>query len=308
MCRGLGIGVLLAFLGCSAAGDGTDGAFRVALVTPGSIADASWNAGAYQGLLLIRDSLAARVSQVEARTPSDQEEALRTYAAQGYPLIFAHGFEFQDAAERVAASYPEAIIVITSGQRVSGKTNKIGYVGGIELPPVRMAYEAWSRGAKSVNPLVESRGTYLNNFDDAVAGREAALAMIRLGVDMLHHNADAAGLGVFQAAKENPGVFVFGSNADQAGVAPQQVLGSAVIDLPGAFLAVAREVAEGRFIPRVESFGLESGVIKYVANPALAFQVSAEVMARVREAEAAIISGTLEVADRETGQVPPGER
>ena len=332
MCRGLGIGVLLAFLGCSAAGDGTDGAFRVALVTPGSIADASWNAGAYQGLLLIRDSLAARVSQVEARTPSDQEEALRTYAAQGYPLIFAHGFEFQDAAERVAASYPEAIIVITSGQRVSGhvvplifrlseatylagivagsltKTNKIGYIGGIELPPVRMAYEAWSRGAKSVNPLVESRGTYLNNFDDAVAGREAALAMIRLGVDMLHHNADAAGLGVFQAAKENPGVFVFGSNADQAGVAPDQVLGSAVIDLPGAFLAVAREVAEGRFIPRVESFGLESGVIKYVANPALGSRVSAEVMARVREAEAAIISGTLEVADRETGQVLPGER
>lgn len=323
---------MLGIFGCNATPAADDGEFRVALVTPGSIADASWNAGAYQGLLLIRDSLAAHVSQVEARTPSDQEEALRTYAAQGYSLIFAHGFEFQDAAERVAASFPETIIVITSGQRVSGnvvplifrlseatylagivagsltKTNRIGYIGGIELPPVRMAYEAWSRGAKSVNSAVESRGTYLNNFDDAVAGREAALAMIRLGVDMLHHNADAAGLGVFQAAKEHRGVYVFGSNADQSAVAPEQVLGSAVIDLPGAFLAVAQEVLDGRFTPRIESFGLESGVIKYVANPGLASLVSNEVLIRLEEAEAAIISGALEVVDRETGQVLPGRR
>src|SRR4051812_21697534 len=68
---------------------------KVGLVTPGSVADAAWNSGAYQGLLRIRDSLSVSVSHVEARTPAEQNEALRAYAAQGYNLVFAHGFEFK---------------------------------------------------------------------------------------------------------------------------------------------------------------------------------------------------------------------
>src|SRR5512135_1593435 len=55
--------------------------FRVGLVTPGSIADAAWNSGAFAGLTQIKDSLAVATSHVEARTPAEQEEALRTYAA-----------------------------------------------------------------------------------------------------------------------------------------------------------------------------------------------------------------------------------
>lgn len=318
--------VLAVLAGCGSKAPSSS-EFRVALVTPGSIADASWNSGAYAGLMLVKDSLGVAVSHVEARTPGDQEEQLRTYAAQGYTVIFGHGFEFQDAAERVAKEYPNAVFVITSGQRVRGnvvplifklsdatylagmvagaltKTNKLGYVGGIELPPVKLAYEAWAAGARAVNPAVESRETYLNTFDDAVAGHEAALAMVRLGVDMLHHNADQAGLGVFQAAKESPAVYVFGSNADQASLAPDRVIGSAVIDLPRAFLLIARQVREGRFAPRVESFGLESGVIRYVPNPALDSMVPADLKAKVRAAEDSIIAGTLVPVDRTAGRM-----
>ncbi|HEX9755354.1 MAG TPA: BMP family ABC transporter substrate-binding protein, partial [Gemmatimonadales bacterium] len=159
------------------------------------------------------------------------------------------------------------------------------------------AFEAWERGARAVNPKVESRSTYLNNFDDAVAGREAALAMIRLGVDMLHHNADQAGLGLFQAAKEHPGVYLFGANADQAGLAPTRVLGSAVIDLPRAFLTVGREVKEGRFTPRIQSFGLESGVIRYVSNPALDSLVPMALEDRLRAA-----SDSIRTAGRQGGR------
>jgi basic membrane protein A len=324
--RTLAVVTLLLF-GCAPGDPGVG--FRVALVTPGSIADASWNAGAYAGLMLIRDSLGIPVSHVEARTPGEQEEAMRTYASQGYQMVFAHGFEFQDAAERVALTYPDVVFVITSGQRLTGnvvpivfklseaaylagmvagsltRTNRIGYVGGIELPPVRLAFEAWAAGAAAVNPAVDSRSVYLNNFDDAVAGREASLAMIQLGVDMLHHNADAAGLGVFQAARDNPGVYVFGSNADQAPLAPELVLGSAIIDLPRSFLLIARERQEGRFVPRVESFGLASGVVRYVANPALAHLIPDSVRAKVAVAEAVIRSGELVVVDREIGGVLP---
>jgi basic membrane protein A len=286
--------------------------FRVALVTPGSIADAAWNSGAYTGLRQIHDSLGVPVSHVEARTPAEQEDALRTYAAQGYDLVFGHGFEFQGPAERVSADYPGVVFIITSGERVQGnvaplifrlseasylagmvaggltRSNVIGFVGGVELPPVREASEAWVAGARAVNPQVQSRTTYLNNWDDAALGREAARALIRVGADMLYHNADAAAIGVFQAAKEAPGVYVFGANADQTALAPARVIGSAVIDLPRALLLVAREVQGGTFTPKVESFGLASGVVRYVPNPALDSMVPASLAARVRAAEDSI--------------------
>jgi basic membrane lipoprotein Med (substrate-binding protein (PBP1-ABC) superfamily) len=295
---------------------------RVGLITPGSVADAAWNSGAYQGLQQIHDSLGLTISHVEARTPAEQDEALRSYAAQGYDLVFAHGFEFQDAAERVSAQYPRTVFIVTSGSRARGKvaplifrleeasylagmvaggltkTNVLGFVGGIELPPIEAAYKGWVNGATSVNPKVRSRKIYLNSFDDAAAGREAALALIRVGADMFHHNADAAALGVFQAAKESPGVYLFGANADQSKLAPDRVVGSAVIDLPRAFLLVAREVKAGKFIPHVEAFGLASGVVRYVANPVLDSLVPAALRSRVRAAADSIASGALLAAPR----------
>lgn len=318
MRRGPFWAVLVLVAGCTPKAETTDpAAFRVALVTPGSIADAAWNAGAFAGLRLIDDSLEVTVSHQEARTPGAQEEALRSYAAQGYQLIFGHGFEFQQPAERVSAEYPEAVFIVTSGERVAGnvaplvfrieegtflagmvagamtRSGKIGFVGGIELPPIQRGYQGWVAGATRMNPAVTSRITYLNTFDDAAAGREASLAMIRLGVDMLHHNADEAAKGMFQAARESPGVYLFGANADQSALAPDRVLGSAIIDLPRAFLAVAREVQSGTFVPKVESFGLSGGVIRFEPNPALAATMTSALLERVAAAADSIIAGTL---------------
>jgi basic membrane protein A and related proteins len=292
--------------------------FRVGLVTPGSISDAAWNSGAYAGLLQIRDSLGAQVSQVEARTPGEQEDNLRRYAAEGYALVFGHGFEFQGAAERVSSEYPKTVFIITSGERQTGNVSPlifrfhegtflagmiaggltrsgiIGFVGGIELPPIKLGYDGWVNGARRANSAVQTRSVYLNSFDDVAAGHEAALQLIRLGADMLHHNADAAALGVFRAVKESPGVFAFGANADQTSLAPDKVLGSVVIDLPRAFLTVGRAVQEKRFSPQVESFGLESGVIRYDPNPALSSRIPPELSARVRAARDSIVAGTLD--------------
>lgn len=307
--------VTLALIGCARGGNSTG--FRVALVTPGSIADAAWNSSAYAGLLELRDSLGASISNVEARTPAEQEEALRSYAAQGYRLVFGHGFEFQGIAERVSAEYPSTIFIITSGERVSGNvapmifrieeatylggmvaggmthSNVIGFVGGMQLPPIERGYEGWVNGAKAVNPKVASRVSYIGNFDDAAKGKEAALAQINLGVDVITHNADAAALGLFQAVKENPNVRVVGANADQSALAPGQVLGSAVLDLPRAFLLVGREVKDGKFTPHVESFGVASGVVRFDWDTAVANKLPAALRARIAAARDSIAAGTL---------------
>jgi basic membrane lipoprotein Med (substrate-binding protein (PBP1-ABC) superfamily) len=316
---------LLGLAACAGKADGPKGdagAFRVGLITPGSITDAAWNSGAFKGLEAVRDSLGAKVSHVEATTPAAQEEALRTYAAQGYPLVFAHGYEFQQAAERVSAEYPKTAFVVTSGSRAAGnvaplifrleeasylaglvsgaltRSNVIGFIGGVELPPVKAAYEGWVNGARAINPSVQARVTYLNNWDDVAAAREAALALMRVGVDVFHHNADAAALGLFQAAKQTPGITVVGANADQSALAPDRVVGSAVIDLPRAFLLVAREVQAGSFTPRVIADGLASGVVRYEPNPAYPRALPAGLDARLAAAADSIRAGTLVPAER----------
>ena len=77
------------------------------------------------------------------------------------------------------------------------------------------------------------------------------------------------------------GVYVIGSNSNQNGVAPEVTLGSVVIDLPRAFLLVAREVKGGTFRPRVVSFGMADSVVTWVENPPLRARVPAAARAAV---------------------------
>jgi basic membrane protein A and related proteins len=294
-------------------------AMRVALLHPGATSDNSWNGGAYQGLMRIRDSLGAQVSAIHTKTPAEFEENFRQYGAQGYALVIGHGFEFQDAAARVAPEYPKTIFVTTSGNRTGPnlagiefdfeepsylagiaagrltKSNVLGVIGGTELPPVKRSFAAFVAGAKSVNPRVQVLTSYIGNWDDVTAGKEQALAQIGRGADVIFQNADAAGLGVFQAARERRNVLVVGSNANQNSIAPEVTVGSVVIDLPKAFLLVAREVQGGQFRPRVLTLGGKEGVVTFVPNPARAELVTPAMRAELDSARARLERGDIKV-------------
>lgn len=292
--------IAAALLGCSSSADrsrtidsaGTK-SFRVALLTPGPISDQSWNGGAYQGLLRVRDSLDASISHIQTKTPAEFEEQFRQYGAQGYDLVIGHGFEFQDAAKRVGPDFPHTVFVTTSGTTYGGNvagiafafadasylagilagrmthTDTVGVIGGTELPPVKESFEAFARGAKSARPTITILTSYIGNWDDVSAGKEQALAQIERGADIVFQNADAAGLGVFQAARESKRALVIGSNANQNDVAPDVTIGSVAIDLPHAFLTVAREVKEGRFKARVIELGTKDDVVTLILNPTM---------------------------------------
>ncbi len=304
---------------CTKAPQKTDSAngqaFKVALLTPGPVSDQSWNGGAYAGLLQIRDSLGAHVSHIQTKTPAEFEENFRQYGSQGYRLVFGHGFEFQDAARRVAPEFPHTIYVTTSGTtsgpNLAGmtfafgdasylagmlaasmtKTKTVGVIGGTELPPVVESFRAFELGAHAINPAVHVVTSFIGNWDDVSAGKEQALAQLAQGVDVIFQNADAAGLGVFQAAREHKNAFVIGSNSNQNGVAPDVTLGSVVIDLPLAFLTIAREVKAGTFVPGVVTLGEPSHVVMLVLNPALAPRIPAVARTQIDSLQARMLAG-----------------
>jgi len=291
--------------------------FRVALLTPGPISDQAWNAGAYQGLLRIRDSLGAKISNIETKSPADFEENFRQYGAQGYDLVFGHGFEFQDAAERVSADYPKTVFITTSGNRVRAnvapivfgieepsylagvlagamtRTGRLGAIGGTDLPPVRSSFLAFEAGVHAADPKATVYTSYIGSWDDASTAKEQALALIQRGVDLIFQNADAAGLGIFQAARESKRAYVFGANADQNGVAPDVIIGSVVLDVPHAFLLVARRVKDGTFRAKVLRLGDQEQVVSLVLNPKLAGAIPPAAMAALDSARARVARGAV---------------
>ena len=262
------------------------------------------------------------MSAIQTKTPAEFEENFRQYGAQGYDLVIGHGFEDQDAAVRVAPEFPKTVYVTTSGNQVGAnlagiefdfeepsylagviagrltKTGVVGTIGGTELPPVKRSFAAFVAGAKSVRPDVQVLGSYIGNWDDVNAGKEQALAQIGRRADVIFQNADAAGLGVFQAAKERQGVLVVGSNANQNAIAPEVTLGSVVLDIPHAFLLVAREVQQGSFRGRVIHLGVRENVVTWVPNPATADRVPAATRAEVDSVTAQLRAHTFDPLGR----------
>jgi basic membrane protein A and related proteins len=313
--------VLLVVVGFGLWGCGRQAAqehFKVALVTPGPVSDAGWNAAAYAGLKRIGTDLGAQTAHFEASSPAEFEESFRDFARRGFSLVFGHGFELQDAAMTVGAEFPHTDFVITSGLAtrpnvaglvfrleqaaylagvLAGKVSTSGVagaVGGMEIPPVRLVFDGFRKGFLEARPDGKVKEIYLGNWEDVAAARQATLSLIDQRADVIIQNADAAGLGVFQACRER-GVLAFGTNGDQTSVAPDVVLASAAMDIPEAMVRIAREVKAGRFTGTVHTFDLASGVVKLATNPGLSSRVSEEAWDAVADAHRDIVSGKIEL-------------
>jgi basic membrane protein A and related proteins len=289
-------------------------AFKVALLTPGPVSDAGWNAAAFDGLQLIKDKLGAQTALDQTTSPADFEDAFRDFASRGFTLIFAHGFEYTDTALKVAKLFPNTIFVVTSGSGSSAnaasvtfkieeaayvegvlaggitRTGVVGAIGGIELPSIKLTFEGFRRGFTSVKPGGRVLMSFTGSFDDVGAAKEAALAQVSQGADLLFHNADAAGLGVFQAA-EQAHIYAFGANRNQNDVAPDVVLASAVTKIPDAFLRIATEVKDHAFKPAMIEFGMKDGMVEVVYNQRLLPKIPAGALRRAQQAERDVIAG-----------------
>ncbi len=257
----------------------------------------------------------------------DLERVLREVADQKKPdIIFGDAFGNEEAVRRVAADYPEIAFAFGSGLGPSNpnlsvfdnwihepaflcgmlaggltETNTIGIVGGYPVPEVNRLMNAFIAGAKEVNPDVKVLVTFINSWFDPAAAKEAALAQIDSGADVLY----AERFGVIEAAAEN-GLWAFGNMSDQNSLAPDYVVSSPVWNMDPTVEFIINQVKAGSYtaLDLKDLSMVAKGGASLAPFHSTESKLPPELVAMVKEREQQIIDGLFRVDIDEAQPLP----
>ncbi|RWR32967.1 BMP family ABC transporter substrate-binding protein [Sinirhodobacter populi] len=270
----------------------------------GSPVENAWNSVLHQALLD-----AAKEGQIEyvfseAVSPTDYPRAMSQYAEQGAKLIIGECYPIERQARQVAADYPDTAFVLGSSTGPAGdnfgvfgtwnydgaylagmlagkmtKTNSVGSVGAMPIPEINLLINAFAEGVKAVNPGATHKVSWIGTFFDPPKAREAGLALIDGGADILFGER----IGTADAAKER-GIQAVGSLIDYTPMYPGTVFANALWGFRPILDAAIADVQAGKPVGRdYTSYGLlkEGGSdIAYVKGVAPA--EAEEAMEKVR--------------------------
>ena len=269
---------------------------------------------------------------LQSKHQEDYEPNLQTLVTQGSALTIGTGFMLENAVEAVAKQNPTArfLLIDSPIMDVQGKpytlpnvktvvfreeegsflvgvlaglvtqTQKIGFVGGMELPLIKKFEAGFRAGVLQVNPkaAADLAVNYTGSFDNVQTGKQVAQDMILKGVDVVFHAAGSSGLGAIHAVKEardaGKVVYAIGVDSDQFHLAPHAVLTSMVKRVDLAVYDVLRELAQNQFQAGDTVLGLKEGGVGY-AEVRLDFPGKAEALAKVEAIRQKIVSGELKV-------------
>ncbi|OGO31451.1 MAG: hypothetical protein A2136_10210 [Chloroflexi bacterium RBG_16_54_11] len=319
--------VALVLVGCSSAQpttavapvttqEPTAAPLKVALLVTGPLADSGWNGTAYQGLLNAQKEFGLEIAISEDVPAPDREQTIRDYASQGYNLIIGHDFSFMDPMVKLSPEYPDTFFSDTTGYTgtvnmasyymyevqshylagiVMGrmtKSNIVGVVGGVDLPTQDANFNALKQGVASVNPEAQVLITFVGSWGDPAGGKEAALAQINSGADILLDAGAATGLGTLEvvAEKDIPVISFIPLDSE---VAPAQMVASILPNYEKMIRDQVALVVNGEFKGGVVRPDLASGIIQITMND----KVPAEVRAEVEKVKQDIIDGKLVIVE-----------
>lgn len=303
--------------GPEAAKDVSD--MKVALILLGAVSDLGWDYTAYCGLEKIA-ALGAETSYMEKVDMSEVEAVARSYASEGYDVVFFATNMVQDIGLAVAADFPETQFVMISADTVTDnmaavqikdkdqgfmmgviaalatKTNTVGFVGATEFIAIVNGAKGFEQGVKYINPDITVLSTYTGSDTDVNLAKETAKAMIENGADVLASICSAGAVGVLEAAQEG-GVLAVSESSGLADAAPDAVLTTVNKDTSIAYEKIFQQYLNGELSGEIESMGADAGVV--FLDPwneqAAADALDAEARAKVEQVYADLAAGKIDV-------------
>lgn len=307
----VGMGALGA-MGLSASVLAADPA-KACFVYVSPIGDAGYTFQHDKGRLEMEKALAGKVttSYVE-NVPEgpDAERVIRQMATSGCKAVFATSFGYMNPTEKMAKQFPKVAFFHATGYKsndknfanynarfyqgryingiVAGKmtkSNVLGYVAAFPIPEVLMGINAFTMGARSVNPNAKVRVIWVNSWYDPGKEREAANTLMSQGVDVLMQHTDST--AIVQAAEEK-GKYAFGFHSDLRKYGAKAQLSATIHEWGNFYTESMKSVLDGSWKPKNLWGGYDLGMIR---TAPLSSVVPAEVKAMVDKVEADMKAG-----------------
>lgn len=299
-----------------------DGKFKVAILLPGKINDKGWNAIGHAGLMLIKKQLGAEVAFTEDVVPADQVQAFRDYASQGFSLVLAMGGQYTDGAKVVSAEFPKVLFGVIGSNAGNGKnmasfnahqqetfflggvvaglltkSKKVGYISGIKVDNVIRGWVGFEQGVKAIVPDATVKAVWTGSFEDVARAKEAAIALLDQGYDLIQANSNAATFGAMEAAAER-GKLGIGAYGDYTFVAPKAIVTNVVPAMDRVILEAGKLAKSGKFEGKFYLFGFKDfniGNLTAINDQAVGKDLAAKVKKTLADYRSKLLSGALKV-------------
>lgn len=259
--------------------------FKIAFVYIGPPGDLGWTYEHERGRKMMQEKLGVKVeSKYIENVPEgpDATRVIRQYAIQGYDMIFATSFGYMDGMLEVAQEFPNIFFEHCSGYKTSKnmstyfgrmyqprylsgivagkmtKKNLIGYVAAFPIPEVIRGINAFTLGARSVNPKAEVRVVWTNTWYDPVKEREAAVALLDAGVDVVTQHQDTTEP---QKAAQERGALSIGYDSDMRRFVGDSVLASPVWNWGAYYTQTVKDALAGKWSKHQFWGGLKEGIV-----------------------------------------------
>ncbi|MCP1144108.1 BMP family lipoprotein [Lysinibacillus endophyticus] len=312
--------------------------FSVAMVTDtGGVDDRSFNQSTWEGIQAFGEENGLEkgdggIDYLESKSESDYVTNLNNLIRRDFDLVFAVGFALHDAVDEIAGQKPEAKIAIIDevvdgrdnvasimfraneasylagvAAALETKTNKIGFIGGMEGAIIGGFQAGFEAGVAAINPDIKVDVKYAESFTDAAKGQQIAKSMYDSGVDIIFHAAGGVGNGLFTEAKErkqkdpNANIWAIGVDRDQYDEGKVDdntniVLTSVLKRVDVAAQEVAKLAKEGNFPGgQTITYGLKDQGVDLADSRGA---ISEENLAKIEEYKQQIIDGTIKVPEQ----------
>ncbi|WP_341579484.1 BMP family ABC transporter substrate-binding protein [Microbacterium schleiferi] len=297
------------------------GGTAVGFIMVGPKDDYGYNQAVYEGSQAVAEAFPDLEVLTAENVPEDDSAVttMEQMIDRGAKIIFATSYGHLDAAQQVAEAHPDVVVVqqgntlpeedilpnlgtyfgtvyepmylagIAAG--AASETGKLGYVYAFPIPQTIANINAFTLGAQTVNPDVETIAVATSSWCDPAAQAEAASSLLSQGVDVLTQHQDCTKT-VIDAA-EAAGAYTVGYHADASSLAPEGWLTGAVWDWPELYIDIVDTAVSGEFTgsPYNANFrvGLKTGTNPFVLAD-FGPSVSDETIAAIADAEAFLAS------------------
>jgi basic membrane protein A and related proteins len=142
----------------------------------------------------------------------------------------------------------------------TSKTKKLGFIAAKPIPQVLRNINAFTMGARSVDPTITTRVIFTGEWSMPVKEAEASTSLIDQGVDVLTCHVDSP--KVIMETAEKRGVFCSGYHVSQAVLAPKGYLTGAEWDWATPYGVQVKAAQAGTPMPNFLRGGLKEGYVK----------------------------------------------